>query len=152
MAVLAVSAAEGRYRRAESPTYTRSASPGPPEMRTERACPVLAPQVFLGNESETATLARVNVDVVVVIVVDVGGALELDPRRGWRATRFFVIAVDVVVDVGLSLVADSDNDNDIDYDYDGHSQVPPLSATLSDTPIDIDNDIDCDIDLTVRPV
>ena len=78
------------------------------------------------------------------------GSLGLDLRREWRATPPFVIVVDVVADVGFCLVADSDND--IDDDYDRHSRVPPLSATLSDIPIDIDNDIDCDIDLTVRPV
>ena len=82
------------------------------------------------------------------------GPLGLDLRREWRATRSFVIVVDVVVDVGFCLVADSDNDidYDYDYDYDRRSRVPPLSATLSAIPIDNDNDIDCDIDLTVRPV
>ena len=106
------------------------------------------------SEPEALTSAPGHVDVVVVIVVDVGGSLDLDLRRGWKATRSSVIVVDVVVDVGFCLVADSDND--IDYDYDGHSRLPSSSAALSDTPIDegfdIDNDYDYDIDLTVRPV
>ena len=106
------------------------------------------------------TSASGNVDVVVVIAVDVGGFIDLGSGRRWKAKRSSVIVVDVVVDVGFCVVADSDND--IEYDYDGHSRVPPLSAKLSDTPInegfdidndnDIDCDIDCDIDPTVRPV
>ena len=80
----------------------------------------------------------------------VGVVIDLDPRRGWRATRSFVTVV--VVDVGFPPAVDSDND--IDNDYDGDSRLPSTAAALSDAPtcggIDRDNDYDYDIGLAGR--